>query len=146
MGSNGRLVYASGYDRFTVRSIAPHKIPKTLQFPQFSNVPATPRLRSSPSVNSALAGCRPRRRHPIGTFSFCNDRIGKVAGLRSHSRLAADSGNNGADSFRRMSGDVYQPASSLMCGADFAGGFGSAGGNSDGSAAGVGVPPGYGKE
>ena len=55
MASKGRLVYGSGYDKLTERAIArstaPPKIPKTSKFPQFSNVPATPRLRSSPSVN-----------------------------------------------------------------------------------------------
>lgn len=59
MSSNGWLVYASEYDELTEQAIArklkpskrSHQIPKTSKFPQFSNAPATPRLRSSASVN-----------------------------------------------------------------------------------------------
>ena len=128
------------------RSIAPQKYLKPSNFANFLNVPATARLRSASSVNQALAGCRPRCQHAVSFVSIGDDRIGKVAGLRSNSRLATDSRNDGADAFARMSGDVYQPGNSVSCSADFAGGAGAAGGNSDGSAISIGLPPGHGKE
>lgn len=127
-------------------AIAPQKFLKPSKFPNFINAPATARLRSAPSVNQTLAGCRPRRGHAVSFVSLGDDRARKMARLRSHSRLAADSGNDGADAFGRMSGDVYQPAGSPMRGADFAGRVVTAGRNSDGGAAGFGLPPRYGKE